>query len=82
MEKGECSNTKSPPTFQQSNMSSRLHDNHTIDIRKKVKATLRSFNVIVTSVEGEKLNVAGPARKRFDLKAAKILKDNRRYVNN
>lgn len=65
MEKGECSNTKSPPTCQQSSMSRRLHDNHTIDIRLKVREALRYFNDVVTYLEREKPK-GGPSHKRLD----------------
>lgn len=66
---------------QQSSTSSRLHDNHTIDIRLKVRETLHFFKDVVTSLEGEKPKEGGPSHKRLDFRAAKILKDKGMYVN-
>ncbi|XP_061988673.1 histone-lysine N-methyltransferase, H3 lysine-9 specific SUVH6-like isoform X3 [Rosa rugosa] len=53
---------------------------HSIEMRKKVSGALRLFSVVFESLEDEK-SEEGSAPKRVDLKAAKILKKEGRFVN-
>ncbi|KAK9927696.1 hypothetical protein M0R45_024868 [Rubus argutus] len=79
-----CCTNVCPPPFGQGTSSSELCDNGTIVTRNKVRETLRLFQAVYRKLlqeEETKLKERGTSRRRFDLQAAKILKDKGKYVN-
>lgn len=79
-----CCTNVCPPPFGQGNSSSELCDNGSIVTRNKVRETLRLFQAVYRKLlqeEEAKLKERGTSRRRFDLQAAKILKDKGKYVN-
>lgn len=79
-----CCTNVCPPPFGQGTSSSELCDNGSIVTRNKVRETLRLFQAVYRKLlqeEEAKLKERGTSRRRFDLQAAKILKDKGKYVN-
>ncbi|XP_004300536.1 PREDICTED: histone-lysine N-methyltransferase, H3 lysine-9 specific SUVH6 [Fragaria vesca subsp. vesca] len=73
-----------PPPFCQSSSSNEVCDGGAIVTRNKVRETLRLFQAVSRKLLQEdeaKSKEGGTSRKRYDLQAAKILKEKGKYVN-
>ncbi|BBH03039.1 SU(VAR)3-9 homolog 6 [Prunus dulcis] len=78
-----CSDVCLPP-FGLSSSTSKVHDNDRTVTRNKVRETLRLFQALCRKFlqeEEGKSKEGGSSRRRIDYAAAKILKDNGKYVN-
>ncbi|XP_024175324.1 histone-lysine N-methyltransferase, H3 lysine-9 specific SUVH6 isoform X2 [Rosa chinensis] len=73
-----------PPPFGQISSSIEVRDDGAIVTRNKVRETLRLFQAVYRKLLQEdeaKSKEGGNSRRRFDLQAAKILKEKGKYVN-
>ncbi|KAL6176183.1 hypothetical protein ACLB2K_052818 [Fragaria x ananassa] len=73
-----------PPPFGQSSSSNEVCGGGAIVTRNKVRETLRLFQAVSRKLLQEdeaKSKEGGTSRKRYDLQAAKILKEKGKYVN-
>lgn len=67
--------------FGEASSSSSLHDNNTSAIRKKVTEALRRFQDLCNQLEAKKSKEGGNSLRRIDYEAARILKEEGRFVN-